>query len=614
MNSSSHFLPLRAKLALGFSLLAMVAVGLTTYIYYQNTKALLLQDIRGRLRDAVSIGALQVDSVAHSQLTNPSQENQPTYLELKKTLQKIRDAGTNFVFVYTLQQDAQGNIVFVVDAEEDEEDLSHLGDIYDDAAPWLLETFPLIQEPLVESNFYTDKWGTWLTGYAPLYTPDGHREAVLCIDIAADDVIAREQQVLKQSLFIFFGSIPVVALGGWLLGVVLTGPIYKLTRSAEYLAGGDFSHRVDIIANDEIGFLGQVFNTTSDRLRELVGNLEKRVDERTTELTRRTSQLKAATQVARQAAAIKDTSTLMNDAAQLISDQFGFYHAGIFLLDESNDYAVLQAASSEGGQRMLARNHRLQVGKQGIVGFVAAQKRPRIVLDTGADAVFFDNPDLPNTRSEATLPLITRGRVIGVLDIQSEKPQAFSSEDIETFQILADLLALAIENSRLFEEMNRAVQQLQQSASQQAQGAWREILQTQSKAYQYTPLGIQPATSEHSSTADTNKLKIPIILHDQKIGEIKARRKEGTDKWDPREVAMLAEIASQVALALENARLFNEAQQRVSRERAIGEITARIGLAHDVDAILRVTAQEIGKAIADSEITVQIQPQNLENE
>jgi len=231
--------------------------------------------------------------------------------------------------------------------------------------------------------------------------------------------------------------------------------------------------------------------------------------------------------------------------------------------------------------------------------------------DTGADAVYFDNPDLPNTRSEATLPLMARGRVIGVLDIQSEKPQAFTTDDIETFQTLADQLALAIDNSRLIEDMNHIVRQLEQSASIRAQGAWREILLTQSHAYQYTPLGIQAATTDYSSSTGEDKLKIPIALHNQKIGEIKVMRNDGSN-WDPREEAMLAEIASQVGLALENARLFNEAQQRVARERAIGEITTRIGAAHDVDAILRVTAQEIGKAIGDSEISVEIHPEKPE--
>jgi GAF domain-containing protein len=391
-----------------------------------------------------------------------------------------------------------------------------------------------------------------------------------------------------------------------LLGYITTRPISILTDGARKIAGGDLTHRFALHTHDETEILADAFNAMTERLSGLVTGLESLVAERTESLTRRTSQLQAATQVARRAAAIKDTPTLLNDAVRLISDQFGFYHAGIFLLDENNEYAILQAASSAGGQRMLARGHRLQVGKQGIVGFAAAQKHSRIALDTGADAVYFDNPDLPDTRSEATLPLMVRDHVIGILDIQSEKPQAFAPEDIETFQILADQLALAIENARLFNEMNIAVQQLQQTASQRTRETWSGISQARNHAYQYTPFGIQPVTREYSPSTETGQLKIPIMLHSHKIGEIKVKRKEGSENWEPREQAMLAEIASQVALALENARLLDKAQQRAVRERSISEIASRIGSAYDVDTILRVTAQEIGKAIGDSEITIQM--------
>jgi len=608
VNSNPRFISLRIKLAIGFALAFTLASGLTTYIYYQNGRAQLMSDIRARLRDAVAIGALQVDAEAHSQLTDPSQEGGPTYMRLKKTLQNIRDAGTNVRFVYTMQQDAQGNIIFVVDAEETEEDVSHLGDVYDDASPWLKANFSTIQSPAVEDQMYTDKWGTWLTGYAPFYLPNGKREGLLGMDISAQIIIDQDNALLRRSLLIFLVSM-LGGLGlGLIFGTALTVPLSKLRAGADRLSSGDFTHRVNTRTNDEVGILGNVLNATAGKIQDLVTSLEQRVEERTLALSRKTSQLQAATQVARQAAAIKDTATLLNDAVRLISDQFGFYHAGIFLLDENGDNAILQAASSVGGQQMLARGHRLQVGKQGIVGFVAAQKRSRIALDTGADAVYFNNPDLPETRSEAALPLIVRDRVIGVLDIQSKQPQAFSSEDIETFQTLADQLALAIENARLLQDMNNAVQQLQQVASERAGEAWKEIAQAQGYAYRYTPLGIQPATKEYSPTDETGRLQIPILLHNHKIGEIKVKRKEEAGTLDSREQAMLKEIATQVALALENARLLEEAQQRAAYERSLGEIAARIDSAHDVDAILRITAQEIGKAIGDSEIMVQINP------
>ena len=610
MNKGQRFLPLRVKLAIGFALISILAVGSTSFIYYQNSKTQLRQGIRDRLLDSVSIAALQVDSLSHSQLTNPSQEGGPAYLRLKKSLQSIRDSGTNIEFVYTMRPDAQGNIMFIVDAEESEEDISHLGDLYPDSGPVLAANFLTMSEPMLEDEIYTDEWGSHLSGYAPFYMQDGTREGVLAMDISANDILALERQALLRSLFIFFGSTIILTIVGWFLGTALTASLTKLTEGAEKLASGDLGHRVRVTTHDEVEILANSFNVTAEKLKGLVTGLEQRVEERTTALSRKTSQLQAAAQVARKSAAIKDTGSLLNDAVRLISDQFGFYHAGIFLLDENRDYALLVAASSQGGQRMLGRGHRLQVGSQGIVGFAAAQKRSRIALDTGADAVFFNNPDLPSTRSEAALPLIVHERVIGVLDIQSEKPQAFTAEDIEIFQTLADQLALAIENTRLFEEMNNAVKQLEQTATRRVRNAWNQISRTKNPAYQYTPLGVQPLVTPNRPETGSGKLTVPILLHNQKIGEIKVRRKEETEKWDPREETMLGEIATQIALALENARLLDEAQQRAMSERAISEIAAHIGSAHDIDAILRVTAQEIGRALGDSEVTVQIRAED----
>ena len=613
MDRNSRFLPLRTKLALRFALLSIISVGIITLMYYQNTRAQLRQDIRERLRDAVAIGALQIDAQAHSQLTSPDQEGTPAYLRLKKTLQNIRDAGTNIRFVYTMRQDAQGKILFIVDAEESEADVSHLGDIYDDAGPLLTSNFATMTSPMVENDFYTDKWGTWLTGYAPFYGLDGRREGILGMDISANYILAEERKIFWRALMLFIIASASATVIGWILGAFLAAPISKLTEAAGKLSSGKLDYRLNIKTRDEIGALSEAFNATAEKLDSLVSNLERRVEERTTALTRKTSQLEAATQVARRAAAIKDTAILLNDTVRLISDQFGFYHAGLFLLDEKSEYAVLQAASSEGGKRMLIRGHRLQVGGQGIVGYVAAQKRPRIALDTGADAVYFDNPDLPETRSEAALPLILRERVIGVLDIQSVQPQAFTAEDIETFQTLADQLALAIENTRLFNEMNVIVEQFEQTADRRVQEAWNKPSLAKTPAYQYTPLGTQSIAHRHASIVDSSRLKIPITLRDQTIGEINVKRKDEGNRWDPREQTMLEEIATQVGLALENARLLDEAQQRAVRERSVSDITTRIGSAHDIEAILRVTAHEIGKALGDSEVTVQIRGKELEN-
>ena len=170
------------------------------------------------------------------------------------------------------------------------------------------------------------------------------------------------------------------------------------------------------------------------------------------ETQRRAMQLAAAAEVSRDAISTLDMGQLLTNTVDLIRDRFGFYHAGVFLVDDASEYAVLHAATGEAGQKMLEQQHKLKVGEVGIVGYVTARGEPRIALDVGQDAVHFDNPLLPNTRSEMALPLTVRGRVIGALDVQSTKEAAFSDEDVATLQTMADQLAIAIENARLYEE------------------------------------------------------------------------------------------------------------------------------------------------------------------
>ncbi|MFN2111339.1 MAG: GAF domain-containing protein, partial [Anaerolineae bacterium] len=187
--------------------------------------------------------------------------------------------------------------------------------------------------------------------------------------------------------------------------------------------------------------------------------LQDLVEERSRELARRTGYLGAATAVAQEAQlASGDLTRLLPRVVRVISEQFGFYHTGLFLLDASKKWMELQAASSEGGQRMLARQHRLEVGSQSIVGYVASRGERRIALDVGQDAVFFDNPDLPDTRSEMAVPLRVGGEILGVLDVQSTERQAFTDEDITTLQALADQVAMAVNNAQLLRQVEASAE------------------------------------------------------------------------------------------------------------------------------------------------------------
>ncbi len=169
-------------------------------------------------------------------------------------------------------------------------------------------------------------------------------------------------------------------------------------------------------------------------------------------MTRRTIQLQTAADVARAATSILDIEELLSQAADLIQRHFECYYVGVFLMDETNEWAVLRAATGEMGRQMLEMEHRLKVEESSMIGWCIIHQQARIALDVGADAVRFANPFLPKTRSEIALPLIAHGSIIGAMTIQSEKPAAFSRVDITALQAMADLVANAIENARLFTE------------------------------------------------------------------------------------------------------------------------------------------------------------------
>lgn len=349
---------------------------------------------------------------------------------------------------------------------------------------------------------------------------------------------------------------------------------------------------------------------SNDDLTALRVDLEHRVDMRTSELTKRASQLEAVSSVARAIASVQDLNSLLPDITNLVSAQFGFYHVGIFLLDESREYAVLRASNSEGGRRMLSRGHRLQTNRNSIVGYAITSGEARIALDVGSDATYFDNPDLPETRSEMALPLRVGGRVIGVLDVQSTQTGAFAGEDLSVLATLADQVTIAIENARLFGEARSALAESKATFEKYTKQTWsRFASQARHTGFlfdgkQVTPLQPARGNENHESTAigadatstrADDSMGVPIRLRGQTIGVLQVRSRRGARDWTQDEVTLLEAAAERAALALENARLVESAQRRASRERAIGEISARIGAYSTADSILQTAVEELGR-------------------
>jgi len=349
--------------------------------------------------------------------------------------------------------------------------------------------------------------------------------------------------------------------------------------------------------------------------------LEQRVDERTSDLKSRALQIQAAAEVGRAAVTIRDLNELLTKVTHLISARFGFYHVGIFLLDKRNEYAVLHAANSQGGQRMLKRGHKLRVGEVGIVGYVTGKREPRIALDVGEDAVYFDNPDLPETRSEMALPLVIGDILLGALDVQSRHAGAFTTDDISTLEVLADQLAVAIENARLLREMQEALETAQRAYGDISAEGWKNIVgQRVSWGYRYDVEAPEPVTSisdpwdpeidqaiaSRQVIQDNQRILLPLRIRDQIIGVLNLERGGADQHWTEEEISLIEPLADRLSQALESARLFEDTQRRAARERTISEFTGRVRETLDMDLVLKTAVEELRQRLGLSEVLVRL--------
>jgi len=435
---------------------------------------------------------------------------------------------------------------------------------------------------------------------------------------------------IYQSLAISVGIILVMAILAGLTGIIisrrLTVPLVDLTGTATRIAEGEIQLQATLGGTKEIIALATAFNSMTERLRETFTGLEKTVSERTAELVkanennqRRAKQFQSIAQVARTITSTLDIDNLLTQITNVISREFGFYHVGIFLLDPTKQYAVLGASNSEGGQKMLQGGHRLKVGEKGLVGFVASTGRPRVALDTGVDAVFFNNPNLPNTRSEIALPLRAGEEIIGVLDVQSNEPEAFSREDINILSTLADQVSIAIQNARQNEETRNALAESEALSRQFVQTGWSQFTKRQNiLGLQHTGAKSTLILDDKNSklNGDTQKLRgrgsatsLPIKLRGEVIGTVDIRSADNR-QWDQDEMDIIAAIIERAAIAMENSRLIDDAQRRAAREQAIGEMSANIGTYTDAEAILRTTVDEIGKKIGGARVVFEFNPQD----
>lgn len=432
-------------------------------------------------------------------------------------------------------------------------------------------------------------------------------------EIIASRTIIDEQiaSTIQEVSLILTILVAVGIFASFVVGQVITRPLKRLTETVEQIAAGNLSSRASIESGDESGLLAQSFNAMADQLTETLQGLEDRISERTKEMEvlnqtsiRRASLFESVALISRIISSTRSIDQLLPQITETISSQLGYYHVGIYLVDVHNTYVVLVAANSEGGKNMLASNHSLKVGGTGVVGYVTQSGSPRIATDEGDTASILESSKLLETRSEIALPLRSGSEIIGALDVQSKSANAFTEEDVNILSALADQVSIAIQNARSFQQSLEALQQAQRTATQLSEQQWSQFQKQQAQTGYYFD-GVNTHQGQSIQQSPLNSLAIPIMLRGVQIGSLKLSTSDPSRKWDENEIAMAQATAERTALAIETARLLQDAQKRASKERAIGQISAKIGSLVNIDNIVQTTIQELGETLSGTDVAIQ---------
>ena len=279
----------------------------------------------------------------------------------------------------------------------------------------------------------------------------------------------------------------------------------------------------------------------------------------------------------------------------MITKEFGYYYSAIYLMDESGKWVELKEATGDAGKVLKEGKHRLEVENLNIIGRSIINRQAQVAHDVGESPAQFNNPLLPYTHSEIALPLYIGDRTLGALDVHSTKETAFNEQDIETLQNMANQVAISLDNARLFQATRQNLSEMRNLQKQYLQEAWIDS--------NIPTGGLTMAVGESNQENTENLLEVPIALRDQVIGQLSL---EGDEALSLEEQTWINAIATQTALALENARLLDESQSMAMREKFVTEITSKIWASTTIDGVLQTTVRELGQILDATEATIEI--------
>jgi GAF domain-containing protein/HAMP domain-containing protein len=419
-----------------------------------------------------------------------------------------------------------------------------------------------------------------------LVAPIGYQQTIriLSSEIGSTEIFRgfQFQSILFSILALILG-----AVFSYYVSRSVSDPIKELIATLNSIERGDLTQRARVSATDELGIVTIQFNRMVSRFEALQTTLEQQVLERTKQLT-------ATNQVGKAASSTLDPDELLARVINLFPEQFDYYYAAIYLVDPSEKWAELKQATGEAGKVLKQNHYRLEIGGRSMVGSAIRERSPRIAQIASQEKQRFENPLLPYTRSEIALPLIVSDRVLGALNVQSMKESDFTPQVIETMQNMANHVAIALENARLFQEAQQVIQEMRTVQQQYLMEGWRGYTQENEK--------LEYSVGDEVYE-DSKSIEIPISLRDQTLGQILL---EGKQDWTADQQSLVDAVAKQAAVALENARLVSESRRTAVHERMLAEINSKIWSAATIDSILQTVVKELGRRLDASHATIEL--------
>ncbi|MBI5667325.1 MAG: GAF domain-containing protein [Chloroflexi bacterium] len=426
-----------------------------------------------------------------------------------------------------------------------------------------------------------------------------------------------------RAFTVIVGAMAVLVIMVLLFHQFIAPPLHQLRVAVQGMSRGEFSLPVETRGRkDEIGQLSSSFVEMRDQIQTLLQDLESRIAARSRDLT-------AMHEVSRFAVTQRNLQTLLDEVVNLIVTHFpSIYHAQIFLLDTDETYAVLRASTGEVGRTLLQRGHRLAVGSLSVIGQVTQQGEVVVARDTTSSQVHRHNEFLPYTRAELAIPLKVGDRVIGALDVQSKQRNAFTQDEIGVLQTMADQLAVAIENARLYQDSMRRMAEIDRANREATRTTWQEYIYSQRRRSLSSEAGIPTGTDVSAlrqqavregrivvgevGSNGTIPIAVPIQLSGQTLGAVEWELP--AEQLDDNKLQLAQELANRLAISLDNARLFEESQRAAERERIVNTIAARLTPQTEINEILQTAVREVGQALRAPQVSIRLSHTNGKHE